>query len=313
MFNNLQMGYKFYSFDINEPGTGSVQLSNRYTFNTWKGYAICVRNIVLDRDAMGLQFIPLDSDCQKTFPDDFAKFDDVCPINYLELTYPQNEHYDPKNTPSNFYNYSFTKYTTKDEKVNDKYLYLDFEKAFFKGCSSNLNITSDYFYYVNEPTNFYIMPADQNWGVKDEFTRNISWNNFEEYWQDYTNKFSMMPGFLNDSSMSNFYQLVDKKPNTDRVVAYLAMYDNFAPSGNCIQKLMFDRGRYDWVNYLNGADPNYTENILTIIIWNLVSVFMAVYCSISLRFRFIWMLMNGQAKDADKRDESIMKFSHKVL
>ena len=351
-FNNTQMGFKFYRFDINEPAEDSVILSNLYTFNTWKSYSICSKNMNLDSNGDGLQFIPIDTECSKMFPNDhpvdcgrFSNFrlcalksklmddtsnylttiyekieemNDVCPINYLNLTFTKNPNYDPKKKSSsnNKFLYTIDMKTTKDEIYNDKILYLDFDLAYFTGCQSNPNITDDYFYYVNDPNSFYVMPPDKNWGVSDSFSHKIDSNDFTTYWNDYTSKFDLAPGFLNDSTMSNFYQLVDINPafNDSRVEVNLAMYDNYVPSNTCVTNLLFDRNRYDFVNFLNGVlMPNFWENVFTFIIWNISSIFMSVYCSMLIRLRFIIHSLSGEARAADKRDENIMKFSYKIL
>ena len=59
--------------------------------------------------------------------------------------------------------------------------------------------------------------------------------------------------------------------------------------------------------------PNYIENVYTFFIWDILSIFMAVYCSIIIRFRFIHLQINNIASPADKRDENIQKFSFKFL
>jgi len=350
-FNNTEMGFKFYRFDINEPSTDSVELSNKYTFNTWKSYSICAKYMNLDSDSQALQFIPLNQDCSSMFPNDHPTdcgkfsnyrlcalksklmddnlvsltalypeinlFNDVCPVNYVDLKFSENPNYNPniKDPSINKYLYTLDLKTTKDEVANDRMLYLDFELANFEGCQTNLSLTSDYFYYVNDPIGFYVMPPDQNWGVSDSFTRTIDYNDFTTYWYDYTQKFDLAPGFLNDTTMSNFYQLVDINPNTNpRVKVNLAMYDNYVPSNSCVSTLLFNKGRYDYINIINSVlMPYYWEHVYTFIIWNIASIFMSIYCSICIRFRFLIHSLNGEATTADKKDENIMKFSYKFL
>jgi len=351
-YNNTQMGFKFYRFDINEPAGDSITLSNLYTFNTWKSYSICSKNMNLDADGQGLQFIPIDMDCTKVFPNDhavdcgkfsnfrmcalksklmddnkvylpslFEKIDemnDVCPVNFVNLSFIPNQNYNPKikDPSNNKYFYDFDMKTTKDEIYNDKILYLDFDLSFFTGCQTNPNITENYFYYVNPASSFFVMPADQNWGVKDSFSQKIDANDFTTYWSDYTSKFDLAPGFLNDTTMSNFYQLVDINPAfaNSRVEVNLAMYENYVPSNSCVTNLLFNKNRYDFVNYLNGVlMPYYWENVFTFIIWNIASIFMSIYCSMLIRLRFIIHCLGGEARAADKRDENIMKFSYKLL
>ena len=351
-FNNTEMGFKFYRFDINEPANDYVDLSNQYTFNTWKSYSICAKYMNLDYDSQALQYIPLNQDCSALFPNDnpvdcgrFSGYrmcalksklmddnqvvltslysdinsvTDVCPVNYVNLKFDLNPNYNPNiNDPSNKkYLYNLDIKTTKDEYANDRILYLDFDLANFEGCQSNLSLTDDFFYSVNDPNAFYVMPPDKNWGVQDNFTRKIDFTDFTTYWNDYTKNFPLAPGFLNDTTMSNFYQLVDINPqfNNSRVQVNLAMYDNFVPSNHCISTLLFNNGKYDYNRIINSVMmPNYWENVYTFIIWNIASIFMSIYCSICIRFRFLIYSLNGESTAADKRDENIMKFSYKFL
>ena len=351
-FNNSEMGFKFYRFDINEPANDYVELSNLYTFNTWKSYPICAKYLNLDYQYQALQFIPLNKDCSTMFPNDYSvdcgkfsnfricslksklmddnqnlltslysdinQFNDVCPVNGVNLNFVENPKYNPNsNDPSNNkYLYSLDLKTTKDEVANDKILYLDFDLAYFDGCQNNLSLTDDYFYKVNDQNAFYVMPPDKNWGVADIFTRTIDSSDFTSYWNDYTQKFNLAPGFLNDSTMSNFYQLVDINPqfNNSRVKVNLAMYDNYVPTSDCISTLLFNKGRYDYINLINSVlMPYYGEHISTFLIWNIASIFMSIYCSIFIRFRFLILLLNGEANSSDRKDENIMKFSFKFL
>ena len=204
--------------------------------------------------------------------------------------------------------------TTADGFYNKDILYIDFEKANFEGCQTNLTVSTPYFYYVNDPATFFIMPPDQNWGAKDIFIKNIDNNTFENYWNDYTRVWDIMTGYLNDSSMTNFYQVIDQVPNVSRVIVNLAIYENYPPSANCIQNLLFSKNDYDFIGYTNDVlMPNYEENILTFIIWDCLSIFMAVYSSIFIRMRFIIMTLKNEARPADKRDENIQKLSFKIL
>ena len=354
-FNNTEMNYKFYQFDINQVGDGYVDLSNTYSFNVWKGHSICSRRLILDDDYQAWQFIPKDQDCEKLFPNDLAvncgtffnfyklcvlrnyllnnnseplsvyypygsleNMYDVCPMNNLDVNFTNNPLYNESiphilNTDYE-YNLQYNISTTADEIYNNHSLFIDFDWSYFDGCQTDLNLTTPFFYYENDPYTFFIMPPGENWGVKDDFMVFLDDQEFTEYWTDYADQFNIMTGFLNDSTMTNFYQVVDQLPTTQKVVVNLALYQFYPPSSNCILKLMFNRNRYDFVNYINKVNiPNFNENLLTFLTWNIVSLFMAIYCSICIRLRFIILLKKNEAKAADKKDENIQKFSLKFL
>jgi len=334
--------FKFFKFDVSklfeDPKMRTkITLSTGINFIEWKGKRYCQKRLVFGTDFMLLQIIPGNKNCTQLYssysPQDCGTYfsgtyricalksiaisskgqlygdnvklmnqtTNICPVTNLEFV----DNIDKskiqilptiKNEPTSKGDYDkyaviYTDMVTMQNYMRDAPG--DYDMSTYNGGCS-MYISNNYSFGFNDYNNVGI--------DEDDFITFINYT---------TNYFTYYKGFLNgstgDSLASEFYMPYDSQGTGRAVLACLIIRAVSIKCYKGVFQALGDSTLFGPTNKLNVS--SFFIMALTIVIWTCASIFLGIYSLVNIRFRIIYMKINGTLNSNNKKAEEVTKWT----